>query len=455
MCGIVGVAGKIGIKEDKVMKTLLILDALRGVDSTGIAAVPKNGDVRVVKQLGNPYELFETRGYMPAINRANRAIIGHNRFATQGEVNRKNAHPFEFDTLVGVHNGTLRNKYRLLDSNLFKVDSENLYYHIENEGLDHFLEIVDGAYALVWWDKVNETLNFLRNKERPMWCVKSIDGDTIFWASERWMLEVAIGREDIKIGEYHWMMEDMLYTIDINAEGKMDKPQVSPAAAKHVPYVYTGQQGKWKGNGAVGDQKKLILVENKTPTQGSQTTTTKPTTSVPSETEKKSALEHSIASRKYYVSSKGLSFEIMAECTDSNGASFLALFDSQEPHIKVRLYLKRNDPLYGNVGSTIIGDIKDIHISPSEGAYYKVGYSSVKLVEEVEEEADIDLSEIPVKNHRGKEISQTEFIQTYSACGCCDGFVDPQGPYKFTVSGEAVCSSCLSTPEAIKYISLA
>lgn len=443
MCGIVGVAGFIGIKEDKILKTLLTLDALRGIDSTGIAAIPKVGDSRVVKQLGNPYELFDTRGFTPALNRPNRAIIGHNRFATQGEVVRRNAHPFDFDSLVGVHNGTLRNKYKLLDSANFKVDSENLYWHIDQLGLNSFLKEVDGAYALVWWDKHEETLNFLRNKERPMWCVRSEDQRTMFWASERWMIEIACAREEVKLGEFHWMMEDMHYKIGIDDKGNMDKPQLSEAASKYVPF-HT-QSSKWSaGNSEV--QKKLILVENK-----------KADTPIPSE--KKSELQHSIASRKHYVSSRNLPLEIMAECVDVNGASYLSCLDANEPHVKVRLYVKKNDPLIGLIGSHITADIKDIHISPKEGTYYKVGYSSVKVAE-VEQNLDAlidsdDLSTIPVKNHRGKEISQTEFIQTYNCCGACDGFVDPQQKFKFTVSGEAICHECVDTPEVVKYIALA
>lgn len=448
MCGLVGVAGNIGVKEDKILKTLLILDAVRGIDSTGIAAVPKNGDVRVVKQIGNPYELFDTRGFAPAMNRSNRAIIGHNRFATQGEVNRKNAHPFDFDTLVGTHNGTLRNKYKLLNSGNYKVDSENLFHHIEEEGLESFLRVVDGAYALVWWDKLNDTLNFLRNKERPLWIVKSLDGRTMFWASERWMLDIAIGREDVKIGEHHWVLEDQHYSIGIDEFGVMDKPLLTPAASKYVAPVYVTHHSGFQGQQHQKKTTQLTVV----PTTPSQTCSTKTTT--PSDSEKKSALQHSTASRKFYVSSRKLSLEIMAECVDGNGAPYLSCFDDKEPHISIRLYLKRNDPLLGKVGRFIIADIKDIHISPKEGTYYKVGHSSVSLVAENVKE-DVALEDIPVKDHRGKEISQTEFIHTYSACGCCDGFVDPQARYKFTRSGEAVCQGCIDTPEVIKYINMA
>ena len=158
MCGLVGVAGDLTAKEDKILRTLLILDTVRGEDSTGIAAIPKFGDAVVVKTVGPAFELFNLKKYENTINKQNRVVIGHNRFATQGAVNKANAHPFEFDTLVGVHNGTLRNKSKLKDANTFVVDSENLYHHIEQEGLRDAIDTVDGAYALVWWNKNEETL---------------------------------------------------------------------------------------------------------------------------------------------------------------------------------------------------------------------------------------------------------------------------------------------------------
>ena len=86
MCGLVGMAGKLTAAQDKVFKKLLIFDVIRGEHSTGVASVPVNGEVSIAKQVGNPFELFEDKRYDRAINRHNRALIGHNRFATQGAV---------------------------------------------------------------------------------------------------------------------------------------------------------------------------------------------------------------------------------------------------------------------------------------------------------------------------------------------------------------------------------
>lgn len=49
ICGIVAAAGLLTAEEEKIFKFLLILDTVRGEDSTGIAGVSVNGDVCQVK----------------------------------------------------------------------------------------------------------------------------------------------------------------------------------------------------------------------------------------------------------------------------------------------------------------------------------------------------------------------------------------------------------------------
>ena len=234
MCGLIGVAGDITIKLERTMRTLLILDSLRGDDSTGIAAVPRIGETIVAKELGGPFDLFDSKKFKSALTKSNRAIIGHNRFATSGGVSKSTAHPFDFDTLVGVHNGTLRNKWKLEDAKDFTVDSENLFHHIEKKGLRDALDTVDGAYALVWWDKLNDTLNFLRNKERPMWIAATKDGKALVWASEKWMMEVACSREGVDLAEIHSTTHDMHYSLYIPPSGEISKPKIVLQEAREI-----------------------------------------------------------------------------------------------------------------------------------------------------------------------------------------------------------------------------
>lgn len=453
MCGITGVAGKIDIKVEAAFKLMLILDGVRGIDSTGAAFVRNNGEVAVVKQVGNPYELLEDRRFSPALHRANKAIIGHNRWATQGAVNKRNAHPFEFESLVGVHNGSLTSKWRLEDAKDFTVDSENLFHHIDKKGLKDAMNNAGGAWSLVWWDKYEETLNLLRNKERPMMYCYSKDLKTLFWASEGWMLDVAIARQGIERSEIKSTVEDMHYIVDIDDKGNMTQREPVYTPATYVPYVappVQHQQNKWNAN-----HKALELVEVKRP--------------LDLVSEKKS---NNIAIERGYVQSKGNSYEIISADVDCHGATFLHCFDPLAPYLNIRLYIKPDDKIINDIGLIIKADVKDVKLHPSEGTYYKLGRDTVKPVSTIEAEAVKSLTEELIAkdleeeedntpfdpvfvNHRGVEITEDVFYKSYGCCAYCDGHVDPHYKFKFTVSGEAVCHECVSNPEIVSYVNFA
>lgn len=181
MCGIYGIAGALGFRDDKTMQRLLLHGIFRGIDATGLAAVRGNGDVLHDKINSHPLDLFVRPAFKKALNgNESQLYIGHNRLATRGENTSANAHPFEFDTLIGVHNGTLesRCKYRLEKELGIKhpVDSYILYAAIDKFGVKDAMSLVEkgssqdaGAWSLVWYDKTDHTLNMLRNEWRPMW----------------------------------------------------------------------------------------------------------------------------------------------------------------------------------------------------------------------------------------------------------------------------------------------
>jgi len=194
------VAGQIGKKENEVFKDLLSIDVIRGPDSTGIASLTKDGDTNVFKRALLPADLFTMAGCNAVFNSnyQNLALIGHNRWATKGKIKGYNAHPFEFDTLVGCHNGTLRNQHELVDHLQFDVDSENLFHSFEKVGVNETIKNVDGAFALVWASFEDKTMHFLRNDERSLYYTFSADNKKFFWASESWMLEGVLQRNGVE-----------------------------------------------------------------------------------------------------------------------------------------------------------------------------------------------------------------------------------------------------------------
>lgn len=200
VCGIVGICGKIYAKEENIFKVLLCLDTIRGPDSTGVLAVSENSVYETFKKVGTPWNCFGEKKFDNIFKFTNVLLLGHNRMATVGHVTDKNAHPFDVGDIIGVHNGTIRSEFKLEDHQFFDVDSETVLHNFAKNGVGETCKILDGAYAIVFYDKRDHTLHMLRNKERPLYYVYSKDMKTLLWASESWMLTIACAKYDLEIG---------------------------------------------------------------------------------------------------------------------------------------------------------------------------------------------------------------------------------------------------------------
>lgn len=254
MCGLVGMAGNLEIKDEDVMKRLLILDSWRGMHSTGMAAIRDNGNVVLSKISSHPFDLFEMPKFKSALHGPSSCVfLGHNRAATRGEVSTFNAHPFEFGHIIGAHNGTLwASSHDKLDEALgekFPVDSMSIFAGFERLGVEETMKMLRGAWSLVWVDKKEGTLNFLRNKERPMWFGYAEDKKVLGWASEWQMLNAAWTSSEKgrkfhydKKGNAFWATpEDYLWSWKIAdlAKGGDVKPKVREMKGDTSPAVYT------------------------------------------------------------------------------------------------------------------------------------------------------------------------------------------------------------------------
>lgn len=188
MCGIVGIANKNGIdsKLSNAFARMLYVDVFRGKDSTGIAEYNKLSGVSTYKKALASYDFIQLVGARNLLspNIQTTVLLGHNRAATKGIVNDDNAHPFTFDGITGVHNGSL-----ITWDNLAKgmtVDSRAIFKAISE--VDDPIEVIPhikGAFALVWIDDRRNRLCMVRNSERPLWIQPTVDG--ISWASEPWI----------------------------------------------------------------------------------------------------------------------------------------------------------------------------------------------------------------------------------------------------------------------------
>ncbi len=242
MCGIVAVIGGMFKKEVATFHDLLVVDSLRGPNSTGVYVVRGDED-HLVKKALLPHELMHFPQFKQAFDKLPDVCIGHNRWATVGDVNARNAHPFEADNIVGVHNGTLINWKKLKDSGKFIVDSECLIHNIDQDGIDVVWGKLEGAATVMWWDKRAKLLNVIRNKERPMFYAKEKGTNVVLFASEHWMLLSCAGRNGVTLEDLTELPVDTLLTVDVmgNIQQRVVKPHVKPVVSWSVTSRPAGQ----------------------------------------------------------------------------------------------------------------------------------------------------------------------------------------------------------------------
>jgi len=241
MCGIVGVITKKPTASTRDMfKDLLRLDTLRGEHGTGVIAVHGNGTRTSYKKAVNGWDFS---AFSPAKrileDTLNHVLIGHNRHATVGGISDATSHPFEHGTIIGVHNGTLRTRWDLKDNATFTVDSDNLYYNMSIEGVEPTLAKLNGAFALVWHDSLDNTVHMVRNEERPLSMASSKDGSLLVFASEPWMFQIAAKRAGIELDATMNIKEGVHIIIDMDSFPSKDSVTVTDVKLKEKapPYI--------------------------------------------------------------------------------------------------------------------------------------------------------------------------------------------------------------------------
>jgi hypothetical protein len=249
MCGIVGYIGTDIQKNVSVFKDMLRVDVVRGKDSTGVLFA-NNSAHQVVKYPCLPEVLMETKAFGKAISKFWNVYIGHNRFATTGDITVDNAHPFKHDHIIGVHNGTIRDRSLLPEHKEFDVDSDNVIYAIANWGIGRTWSSINGAASLVWWDKKAKTLNMLRNSERPMCFARTVANEGLFFASEPWMIMAMAARNGVEIERVYQTEVDKLYILKYDANAK-EGLKVTIDHEKVFPFTPHGGKA-WGYTGNIG-----------------------------------------------------------------------------------------------------------------------------------------------------------------------------------------------------------
>jgi len=441
MCGLVSIVGDMDAKSEKAFKQLLILDSLRGEDSTGVLGVAKHMEDSelIAKQVGDPFMLFDHKSFDKVVtHRTSRVLIGHNRYATKGVVNRINAHPFECGDIIGVHNGTLTNQYEIDKGNKFAVDSEALYNHVNEFGIDETIKKLKGAWALIFWDKADQTINYVRNEERPLWLAFTEDKKQLFTASEPWMINIAAGRNGFTCEKPWELAVDKLLSIPVPKGGHLGEPTVRDL--ERAPKVFntypqqsfprgttTTRTGTKRASQSKG---KTNVVPFKEPTyDGSRLDTN-------------------------FMGLRSVKLEAVAVMQDKHNADYMLCFCPEKPFYEIRLYRSIHTQVLSHPGCEFTAAISGFISVASGGAgYYKVSPHSTHI-----DTYPINDVVDQYPTHDGKYLPKAAWLQAYGTCAFCTTDVDPAGIAEGTVglsqAGDAFCKECIENPQVNEYIQL-
>lgn len=205
MCGIFGLISKTSLvtsyftKLDDVIEQMFIATSLRGNDSAGMFVVDDvKGTVKVLKRAVPIHDFVNDRIYNKFSKKVftdSKYIVGHTRAATSGTISMDNAHPFINKHITFVHNGNVSNANDLIKSNNhppFEVDSQHIGEALANNCVEDAIALLQGAFAIVWHDSKEDTLNIIRNTGRPLHFIPT-DSKIVF-GSERGMLAWILSR---------------------------------------------------------------------------------------------------------------------------------------------------------------------------------------------------------------------------------------------------------------------
>ena len=424
MCGLCGVAGLITAKEDQAFSDLMVISSLRGEDSAGVLFVG-NGVCTVVKKVGNPFELFDSITYEKEFRYTNNVLLGHTRAASKGGVNLRNAHPFDFEKLVGAHNGTLTTQHLLDDHKDFAVDSENIYYHMDKHGVSDTVSKCGGAYALTWFDKIDKTLNFVRNEERTLFTVLSKDNRTLFWASEAWMLAGALGRNGVKHGEIKDVVPHTHYKVKINTETMFpSKCGELPAFTETQVPKFEYPKPKAKENKALPNPKGGVsgVVVN---------------------------IKKGLSTDYTDVCGKFIDFIVTGESVSMNGSCYITAVYEDNQNVALRIFTKRGTATHERL--SVIDKLftgKVVSVTASEGSFGIIDGNTVLGITDTDwytgtdDDCDQDLY---LEGYEGRMLSLPEWKKaTNRGCAWCSDvpMVSEHSNLLWVSGNDFVCASC-------------
>lgn len=397
---------------------MLEFDTIRGPHSTGIFAVKSDKSTMLVKGLGTPWDLYETKPCEKLFQAVVKVLIGHNRWATKGRINKANAHPFEFETLAGAHNGTLNSVYQLDDYTDFEVDSENLYHHMDKNGVEDTIKNLNGAFALTWYSKTDHTINLIRNHERPLYYALTEDMKTLMWASEDWMLAVACHQAGIKHKPIQSLPVGVWYSFDIPEPNKeFEKARARTMEMYVSPWLKEGSNKvvEIRPKSNVGKTKKYFSDYQK------------------------------------YVGSQVL-FSVSGPGVSLSGQSFIEATSVIDEDIIFRMYPQKDSEMWKTLMTSpnyFTGLAKSYN--SMDGGYATI---DLRTISEIEVDQG-DIPEEPIVGFEGEELDEEEFHKrTNKGCAWCASPVEVAcaNELAWIAKEDFICPDCAEQPEVKTYL---
>lgn len=192
MCGIFGFAGNSSWKTSLLLQALAIADEVRGEHSTGL--VIHSGDQCFFNKKALSGTEFVAKGYTIFLfEKKYNVALGHNRFATEGAINDRNAHPFGVRVnrgwCFGIHNGIVGEKDKVAAEFGIRepsVDSEVVFRAIAKmqnadinivTAIENVTEFISASadFAFAYLNTPEKAVYLWRSPERPL-CIVDAQG---------------------------------------------------------------------------------------------------------------------------------------------------------------------------------------------------------------------------------------------------------------------------------------
>jgi glucosamine 6-phosphate synthetase-like amidotransferase/phosphosugar isomerase protein len=195
MCGIAGYSLRSDCDADRTLAAQALLAGIaeRGADAVGYA-YSTGGSIDIHKQRSGASALLDRIG----IPQSASEVLLHVRDYTKGHPRiEANNHPIRHGSVVGIHNGIIKNDEELFAEYGFEraepemtVDSEAIFALAElNHSRPHALERLRGSMATAWLDERRPgVLYCARGVGRPLWLGETKKGT--FFASTELTLHV-------------------------------------------------------------------------------------------------------------------------------------------------------------------------------------------------------------------------------------------------------------------------